>query len=577
VGTPGVRFGGLSVFDSGSTAGATGSLFWDSQNNNWVYQQVTGSTYTGGMLISGPRNFAGLGNEQGTTSGSLMKGQGGDHMTSSAIFEDGYKATFYGTSLMVSSSGLVGIGETSPASKLSIGGIQGSTIASNVALLVGNNGAAGTVGNLIQIGLHYNPAGATPASIIGANFTSTTGYTKSDIFFATRDVTTDTAPTERLRITSAGNVGIGSTSPSTTLDVSGSGRFTGTLNIGNDVTNSSLVFKTGGSTNYSATISTNSNVDQFNILGGSTAGYDNGSSIGLVGADRYGTKTAGMLTLNAGNAVNNTAYGYISMNTGNTERLKITYAGNIGIGITNPDANLVIGNLNTAGKGSINGASGTINRAIINCPYPGAAALTLAYYSSAYGLDIWVNGDGTGLAPVYIDQRNTEAIIFRRSTQATAAESMRITGGGYVGIGTTSPTNTLQVNGNIRYGSIGLIRNTQVTLNGNSTTGDVFRFLDSNGNLLGNGAIAGTFHVVAYDTATGGNQTQYEIRLLSGGNGTGNASLTVVSNLTRGTAPMANLTLVNDGGSGGVKIQGTTAASGVTGAILWINFIGNVT
>jgi len=368
----------------------------------------------------------------------------------------------------------------------------------------------------------------------------------------------------------------GSVNITGSLMTTGNVTTTGISYIGNDVTNSSLVFKTGGSTNYSAIISTNSNVDQFNILGGSTAGYDNGSSIGLVGADRYGTKTAGMLTLSAGNAVNNTAYGYISMNTGNTERLKITYAGNIGIGITNPDANLVIGNLNTAGKGSVNGASGTINRLIVNCPYPGASALTLAYYSSAYGLDIWVNGDGTGLAPIYFDQRQTEAIIFRRSTYGTAAESMRITGGGYVGIGTTSPTNTLQVNGNIRYGSIGLIRNTTVTLNGNSTTGDVFRFLDSNGTLLGNGAIAGTFHVVAYDTATGGNQTQYEIRLLSGGNGTGNASLTVVSNLTRGTAPMANLTLVNDGSGGGVKIQGTTAASGVTGAILWINFIGNV-
>ena len=87
VGTPAIRFGGLSVYDSGSTAGATGSLFWDSQNNRWIYQQETGSTYSGGMLMSGPRNFGGLGNEEGTTNNSLMKGQGGDHITSSAIFE----------------------------------------------------------------------------------------------------------------------------------------------------------------------------------------------------------------------------------------------------------------------------------------------------------------------------------------------------------------------------------------------------------------------------------------------------------------------------------------------------------
>ena len=116
--------------------------------------------------------------------------------------------TFTGSSgakkLTILEGGNVGIGTASPSAKLSIGGVQGSTIGSNAALLIGNNGAAGSVGNLIQIGLHYNPSGATPASVIGAIFTSTAGYTKSDIFFATRDVTTDTAPIERMRISSGG-------------------------------------------------------------------------------------------------------------------------------------------------------------------------------------------------------------------------------------------------------------------------------------------------------------------------------------------------------------------------------------
>lgn len=113
--------------------------------------------------------------------------------------------------------------------------------------------------------------------------------------------------------------------------------------------------------------------------------------------------------------------------------------------------NVTLGSLTSGGQGGINGASGTINRAIVNCPYPGASALTLGYYSSAYGLDIWVNGDGTGLAPAYIDQRNAEAIIFRRNTQGTAAESMRITGSGNVGIGTSSPSALLHVAGSAPY------------------------------------------------------------------------------------------------------------------------------
>jgi hypothetical protein len=78
--------------------------------------------------------------------------------------------------------------------------------------LVGNTGANASVGNLFQIGLHYNPAGSIANAVIGSVITNGAGFTKSDIFFATRDVTTDTAPTERMRITSGGDVLIGATS-----------------------------------------------------------------------------------------------------------------------------------------------------------------------------------------------------------------------------------------------------------------------------------------------------------------------------------------------------------------------------
>ena len=82
--TPSIRFGGLAVYDSGST-GLTGSILWDSQNNHWVYSNPSGSSYSGGMFISGPRTST-LGSETGTTSCMLMAGQGGDHITSSMIY-----------------------------------------------------------------------------------------------------------------------------------------------------------------------------------------------------------------------------------------------------------------------------------------------------------------------------------------------------------------------------------------------------------------------------------------------------------------------------------------------------------
>jgi hypothetical protein len=106
--TPAVRFGGLSVFDSGSTQ-LTGSILWDSQNNHWIYSNPSGSSYNSAMLMNGPRNTGSLGSEQGTTACALMMGQGGDHITSSAILHYSNATCFYGNSY-ISSSGAAAFG-----------------------------------------------------------------------------------------------------------------------------------------------------------------------------------------------------------------------------------------------------------------------------------------------------------------------------------------------------------------------------------------------------------------------------------------------------------------------------------
>ena len=112
--TPAVRFGGLAVFDSGSTQ-LTGSMLWDSQNNHWVYSNPSGSSYSGGMIMSGPRSSA-LGSEQGTLNNFVMKGQGGDHITSSQIIDDGTTVRIPGnlqvTGSTILSNALSGISAT---------------------------------------------------------------------------------------------------------------------------------------------------------------------------------------------------------------------------------------------------------------------------------------------------------------------------------------------------------------------------------------------------------------------------------------------------------------------------------
>jgi hypothetical protein len=58
--TPSVRFGGLAVYDSGST-GLTGSMLWDSQDNQWLYSNPSGSTYDSALFLVGPRNSGPVG------------------------------------------------------------------------------------------------------------------------------------------------------------------------------------------------------------------------------------------------------------------------------------------------------------------------------------------------------------------------------------------------------------------------------------------------------------------------------------------------------------------------------------
>lgn len=82
------RFGGLIVYDSGSSL-ATASLAWDSLHNHWVYQNVSGASYTGGMLLSGPRNTGSLGDEPNLTKWFIPRSDGGDHLDNSQIFSSG--------------------------------------------------------------------------------------------------------------------------------------------------------------------------------------------------------------------------------------------------------------------------------------------------------------------------------------------------------------------------------------------------------------------------------------------------------------------------------------------------------
>jgi hypothetical protein len=77
--------------------------------------------------------------------------------------------------------------------------------------------------------------------------TNGVGNTVGDVIVATRNTTSDATLTERVRVTSGGNVGIGTATPGYPLDVNGVARVSGVLLVGQDVTLNGKLNKSTGS------------------------------------------------------------------------------------------------------------------------------------------------------------------------------------------------------------------------------------------------------------------------------------------------------------------------------------------
>lgn len=480
---PAIRFGGLAVYDSGSTR-LTGSLLWDSEDNHWVYSNPSGSSYDGGMMLSGPRNSSGLGNEQGTLSNVILKGQGGDHVTSSLITENGTATTFYTNALYVSSSNLVGIGTTSPSYLFDVLSSNVSTArfrdSSRFALVTiessgtnqssylefkptgtgtsifqvnGSDRMAITTGGNVGIGT-TNPVGGGGASDRTLSINAATGAATfvtglingtrySTLFTAANSVVLETNAaiplafntnsTERMRIDSSGNVGVGTTSPLNKLQVRDG-------NLGIYITQGTGGALGGqiylGDTNFD-------NSSYFNSAPGIGAAYNGSQAVN------------GDLAL----------YAYASTANSRTERMRIQgNTGNIGIGTTNPANRLTISNDgNSVIAFRINDINANASFLSLNASNSDAAIL--AGGTSAIPFDIYTGG----------------------------SPRMRITAGGNVLIGTTSDNNNkLQVTGTGAYFKGTSVYNT-LQIDNSSTSGGGGMYFLQNGSIYGGIGVSGWY------------------------------------------------------------------------------------
>ena len=243
----------------------------------------------------------------------------------------------FSTDMVIDATGNVGIGTTSPTGKLSISKSSFSTTFTSADSYIRIGKGENGINQYQFIGFGYdNGAADLVPAYIGFQQTATGNYTNGDLVFGTRNVTTNTAPTERMRINGAGNVGIGTTSPTEKLEINGNLRFT---------TSSSII--AGGSLFLTPTSAqTFINYGDRHLL---VDGWAN-SYVSLI------SEAGSPLEIRSGN---------------NTNQLHLSTAGNVGIGTTNPQAKLDV-----SGIAKVSGFMNTNNsvEALLNCSFANGVA-----------------------------------------------------------------------------------------------------------------------------------------------------------------------------------------------------------
>ena len=408
----------------------------------------------------------------------------------------------------IGANGNVGIGTTSPTATLQVTGdikigsgagsgsdsnnmsIQVSNATygdtSNLGLLVRNNG---TNGQFAQIGFGYSES-RCPV-VIGSVITSGSGATKGDFIIGTRSTTTGSdAPTERMRITSGGNVGIGLTNPSWQLEVAKTGTVRAAISSidnntagiyfrvfldGNQVGNGTIATQNNGDMKFFNGTSSESEkmrIRASGTVGIGAAGFDSQMltiAAGTLDGAIYATSTDAncFASFRDNSSTANIEYGAIGnahvFRKDANEYMRIASNGRVGIGTTAPVALL---HLKQAAGANIRFENGTTNRVCTvgegvgtndvfsfrGNSYRSTDTLSVVFSTDRVGIGIitpneklQVAGNIHAYAPSGIDAGLFASTAAGNTTAAVRSSGVTHFNGGNVGIGTTSPSAKLQV------------------------------------------------------------------------------------------------------------------------------------
>lgn len=371
--------------------------------------------------------------------------------------------------LRIDANGNVGIGNQSPAQRLDVTG----NIRFSGALMPNNQaGAAGTV--LTSAGAGQPPVWTSPSSSGWAPGGNSLSGIQTLGTVSNHDLPFITNNTEAMRLTTGNRLGINTTNPQETLDVSGNIRISGG--------NRRLLFSTPGGDpdaiiEHRTFTGTESNELLFYVGNDPANGY---------GPDRI-RMVAEEFRLQTFNSVGNNSLANAQADLLPVTRLLIDPSGNTGINTATPSEKLdVSGNIRLSGAFMPAGNAGTTGF-ILRSNGNGNAPSWIDPSTLGGGSGWSLGGNSLSSASNFGTQSWHDLPIITNNT-----ERMRILTNGHVGINMTNPEYRFQVNGD------GAMQGSFIINNSNSNTGD----LTSGGLRFGNYSGEG----IASKRNAGGNQ-----------------------------------------------------------------------
>jgi hypothetical protein len=116
---PSIRFGGLAVIDSGSSPQVSGSILFDSTNDQWIFVHQNQTTVTSSVVLMGPQTFNNLGNETFPTNNRLLKSVNAEHLGDSNISDNGTTVTILSNTVINGTISATGTTLVSGSSQIS--------------------------------------------------------------------------------------------------------------------------------------------------------------------------------------------------------------------------------------------------------------------------------------------------------------------------------------------------------------------------------------------------------------------------------------------------------------------------